>query len=387
MNNLWSESRKGKLSFGQIEGGSAGTMTVAYVLEQNTSIRLEGERLLVQRKKDTLRTLHIYKLKQLVLFGNVSITPPAMTKLLRENIDTVFMSRRGSYLGRLQGQFSKNITLRHKQFTKLMNRDYASRIARAIVAGKLANMRSVLMRIKRNRDDVNLAKQVAGIRKIMGRVRNATELESLRGFEGSASAIYFEGFGRGFLGDEVSFKKRARRPPTDPVNALLSLGYTLLLNSVLGAVCMVGFDPYLGTLHSVDYGRPSLALDMMEEWRPLVVDTLVLSVFNLKALTLSDFRKELNADESEQNRDDAEFRGKAGSTTDDPGYPPLLPVRLTDDGFRKFIVQFERKMNQKISHRLTGQQLSYRDCIREQVRHFARVVRGEEKEYSPVVLR
>ncbi|RLB06326.1 MAG: CRISPR-associated endonuclease Cas1 [Deltaproteobacteria bacterium] len=363
------------------------TMVVAYILEQNTSIRLEGERLLVQRKKDTLRTLHIYKLKQLVLFGNISLTPAVITRLFRENIDTVFMSRAGRYMGRLQGQFSKNITLRHEQFARMMDAGYAVETARAIVAGKLANMRSVLMRIKRSRDEAALGKQVAGIKKIMGKVRQATDLDSLRGYEGSASAMYFEGFARGLLGNEVGFEKRVRRPPTDPVNALLSLGYTLLLNSVMNAVCMVGFDPYLGTLHAVEYGRPSLVLDLMEEWRPLVVDTLVLSVFNLKTLTLSDFKKGVDVDESEETRENGDSLDEKSAVTDELSREPALPVRLTDDGFRKFIVQFERKMNQKIRHRLTGQQLSYRDCIREQVRHFARVVRGEEKAYRPMVMR
>ena len=216
------------------------------------------------------------------------------------------------------------------------------------------------------------------------------DLDSLRGLEGKASAAYFEGFSRGFLAEGVSFSKRVRRPPTDPVNALLSLGYTLLFNSVMGAVSLVGFDPYLGALHAVDYGRPSLALDLMEEWRPLVVDTLVLSVFNLKSLTLEDFVK-TGEIEHDSGRDVFEDEGVSESAdrtegTDGKG-DVTLPVKLTDAGFRKFIVQFERKMHQKIKHHLTQQQLSYRDCIREQVRHFARVVRGEEKRYQPMISR
>ena len=365
-------------------------MAVAYVLEQNTFIRLEGERLIVQKRRDVLHTLHIFKLDQLVLFGNVSLTPPAIQRLLSEGVDTVFMSRNGHYKGRLQPPLSKNITLRCEQFEKLKNEEFCLKVAQAIVRGKIANMRAILMRLARNREGLKLEDHILQIRNLGERVSGVQDLDSLRGLEGKASAAYFEGFSRGFLAEGVSFNKRVRRPPTDPVNALLSLGYTLLFNSVMGAVSLVGFDPYLGALHAVDYGRPSLALDLMEEWRPLVVDTLVLSVFNLKSLTLEDFVK-TGEIEHDSDRDVFEDEGVSESAdrtegTDGKG-DVTLPVKLTDAAFRKFIVQFERKMHQKIKHHLTQQQLSYRDCIREQVRHFARVVRGEEKRYQPMISR
>ncbi len=357
-------------------------MAVAYVLEQNTTVRLEGERLIVERKKQVLHALHIFKLSQIIVVGNVSLTPPVVFRLLRDGIDTVFMSRNGKYLGRLQPLMSKNITLRCEQFDRLRDEEFSLKMARSFVEGKLANMRATLMRINRNRENARLGKEIGKIKKISNRVSKADNLNSLRGFEGQGSAVYFEGFSRGFITEEITFKKRVRRPPTDPVNALLSLGYTFLLNNVMSAVCLVGFDPYLGSLHAVEYGRPSLVLDLMEEWRPIVVDSLVLSAINLKAITLEDF-KIRPCDEEEincyrQNNDQPDEPADTSST---------LPVRLTDDGFRKFVVQFERKMNQKIKHEATGQQLSYRDCIREQVRHFARVIRGEEKDYKPMVLR
>ncbi|MBW1730599.1 MAG: CRISPR-associated endonuclease Cas1 [Deltaproteobacteria bacterium] len=361
-------------------------MAVAYVLEQNTFIRMEGERFLVQRKKDVLHTIHIFKLDQLVLFGNVSLTPPVIKRLLKEGIDTVFMSRNGRYLGRLQSPFSKNITLRCKQYEKMSDPVFSTKMAKAIVGGKLANMRTVLMRINRNRKEARLDDNILGIKKIAEKVPAADDLDAVRGYEGKASAVYFEGFSRGFLAEGVTFKKRIRRPPTDPVNALLSLGYTLLFNSVMGAVSLVGFDPYLGALHSVDYGRPSLALDLMEEWRPLIVDTLVLSVFNMKTLTLDDFEKGNTTDDVDihdvvNEKDDSntnEGNDQEGSS---------LPIKLTNSGFRKFILQFERKMSQKVKHHITGQQLSYRDCIREQIRQYARVIRDEEDRYQPITSR
>jgi CRISPR-associated protein Cas1 len=163
----------------------------------------------------------------------------------------------------------------------------------------------------------------------------------------------------------------------------------------MAAVSLVGFDPYLGCLHTVEYGRPSLALDLMEEWRPVIVDSLVLSVFNLKAITTDDFifsrAEDAENDEDRLNEepisaDDLVEDGPvpAGSVQDDR---KGLPVKLTDAGFRKFIAQFERKMGEKVRFHLTGQQFSYRDCIREQARHFARYVRGEDKEYQPMLVR
>ncbi len=158
------------------------------------------------------------------------------------------------------------------------------------------------------------------------------------------------------------------------MNALLSLGYTFLFNVFLAAVHMVGLDPYLGTLHVVDYGRPSLPLDLMEEWRPIIVDALVLSVFNLKTITDKDF----TAESRDANEDAlAEATGEAGAAGG-------TPVYLTDSGFRKFLTQFERKMAQTVSFHLTGQDLSYRDCIREQLRHFVRYVKGEDETYVPM---
>ncbi len=358
-------------------------MTVAYVMEQGASIRLEGERLVVEKKKNTLHTLHIYRLSQLVLYGNVSLTPPVISKLLGKGIDTVFMTRSGRYQGRLQAPLSKNISLRCEQFARLGDREFCLNIAKSIVTGKLTNMRSVLMRIKRKTDDPSLNRYIEQIKSIAEKAREADDMESLRGFEGAGSSAYFSGFSRGFMCDGICFKKRVRRPPTDPVNVLLSLGYTLLFNNVMSAVSMVGFDPYMGALHSTEYGRPSLALDLMEEWRPVIVDTVVMSVFNLKVIDVSDFEGCVVME------DDAEdlSKGKNDDHTADAEDNEGLPIRLTDNGFRKFVVQFERKMNQKVKYVPSGQQLSYRDCIREQVRHFARVIRGEDQDYRPMAVR
>ncbi len=350
-------------------------MGVAYVLEQNASVVKEGERILIKKGKTLLHTLHIFKLDQLVLFGNVLITPPAISFLLKSGVDTVFMSKNGRYKGRLQGPYSKNITLRQEQFKKMSNKSFCVKTACFIVEGKLQNLRTLLMRINRTRPSARLEDKILRLKNIINKIASTDDMETIRGIEGIGSVIYFEGFPRGILIKDFSFNKRVRRPPTDPVNALLSLGYTFLFNEMMGAVSMIGLDPYLGTLHSVEYGRPSLPLDLMEEWRPVIIDTLVLSLINMKTITLQDFIIENNKNRKESMEDDELFTAEH------------LPVRLTDAGMKKFIAQYERKLAQRVKYHLTGQNLSYRDCIREQVRHFARYLRGEEGKYIPITVK
>ncbi len=357
-------------------------MSVLYLLEQNASLSKEGGRLVIKKEGSVSQTVHLFKLDQIVLFGNIFLTPAVIRYLLKEGIDTAFMTRRGKYLGRLQSALGKNIVLRREQFRKMEDPAFCLRTAKSIVKGKLSNLRAVLMRLNRTRENIELDDQILSLRNLMSKIDEADNIESLRGYEGRGTAIYFEGFSKGFLTDDFEFPGRARRPPTDPVNALLSLGYTLLLNQVIASVNLVGFDPYFGSLHSMDYGRPSLALDLMEEWRPTIVDTLVLSVLNLKVLSPSDFEERPWIEE--------EVDGGSVDVEGDSSERPRekkVSVILTDNGFRKFITQYERKISQKVQYHLTGDQLSYRDCVREQVRHFARYLRGEEDEYKPMPLK
>lgn len=361
-------------------------MSIAYLVEQNATVAKEGNRLLVKKGGELFHTFHTFKLDQIIIFGNIFLTPSALKHLLKNQIDTAFMTTRGKYLGRLQPIHSKNIILRKTQFRRADDSEFSLYTSKTIVKGKLNNLRAVLMRLNRNRPEVDMSDHILRIRNLIKKVDAALSNESIRGYEGKGTALYFDGFSKGILSKEIIFKSRIRRPPTDPVNALLSLGYTLLFNTVLSSLEMAGFDPYIGYLHSVEYGRPSLALDLMEEWRPVIIDTLVLSVINLKVLALEDFTfmacgdgdvEDLENDKKENNY----------PQNDHDAEEIKIPVRLTDAGFRKFIIQFERKMSQKVQYHLKNQNLSYRDCIREQIYHFARYVKGEEKEYIPITLK
>lgn len=358
-------------------------MSVVYVVEQGAVLAREGNHLVVRREGRARRVLHVFRLEQLLIFGNVMLTPAARTLLLSRGVDTAFFSARGRYLGRLSPPLGKNVVLRREQFRRAEDPAFCLETARALVAGKVANCRALLLRLNRSREGLDLSGHVLTLRTLLERIEGARSVESLRGYEGRATACYFEGFARGLLVPWVAFERRVRRPPTDPVNALLSFGYGLLFNVVFGAVNAAGLDPYLGFLHAVDYGRPSLVLDLMEEWRPVIVDSLVLSVLNLRAIDSRDFQT-VTLEESMR-----EGLAEAGPEREEEGSAGHegAPLRLTQAGLRKFITQFERRMAQKVHHPVAGRQLSWRECIREQVQQFARYVRGQVAGYRPMAWR
>lgn len=179
-------------------------------------------------------------------------------------------------------------------------------------------------------------------------------LETILGMEGAGSAAYFHCFGKLIVDqNQWPFASRIKRPPTDPVNSLLSFGYSLLTNQVASAVQLVGFDHYVGYLHSSFYGRPALALDIMEEFRPIIVDSVVLTMINKRMLTPDDFVVELGA------------------------------YRLKDERRKVFFKAFEERLNEAISHPVFGYQTTYRRCLELQVRLLAKCLTGEIDEYPP----
>jgi CRISPR-associated protein Cas1 len=264
---------------------------IAYIKTQGAKIIREGRHLLVKQNGDICNTLFTYRLQQLLIFGNIEITHPAMCLLMKHNIDTVFLTRTGRYLGRIAPPESKNVFLHKRQYDLLDDPAFSIRMARSIVTGKLSNMATLLMRIKRTRNRPEAGAKAEEITRLMTKLDQADSIDSLRGYEGRGTALYFDAFKHGFI-ENLEFFKRVRRPPTDPINSVLSLLYTFLMNRMYAAVRIAGLDPYPGFLHSLDYGRFSLVLDLMEEFRTIIVESLVLSLFNLKILQRSDFHLE-----------------------------------------------------------------------------------------------
>ena len=384
---------------------------IIYVKTQGARIVKEGRHLLVKKGDGVYNTLFTYKLDQLLLFGNIEITHNAMCQLMRENIDTVFLTRYGRYLGRLAAPESKNVFLHKAQYILLDAPEFGLALARDIVAGKLANMATLLMRIKRSRKIPEAGIMAREIQDLMPKLAGADSVDSVRGYEGRGSALYFKGFRHGFV-EDMGFRKRVRRPPTDPVNSVLSLLYTFLMNRVYAAVRIAGLDPYPGFLHSADYGRYSLVLDLMEEFRTIVADTLTLSLFNLKILQKNDFHVEVPVeatagttvsgdppditsdpiglismkDEEPGSFDLPEQRMEVGPVPAEQ-VTGKYPVKLSPEAFKRVIDAFEKKLTTTFHYPPAARQLTYGDAIIFQAGRFRKVIEGEVDVYQPLLLK
>lgn len=331
-------------------------MAPVYVREDGAVVRRRGQRLLVTRQKEQLLDLPLLHVDQLILMGHVQITSQAVAMLLKREVDVVFLSRGGKFLGRLLHTGSKFAKLRHAQLKQMSREPVTLAIAKQVVLGKLYNQQELLTKYAAAGNGVTRA--IDGIGRILGQASKSRNIDSLRGYEGSGGAHYWGAF-KALLPNTFGFAGRKYYPPPDPVNAMLSFGYSLLLKDVTAAVQVVGLDPYLGFFHTIDYGRPSLALDMMEEFRPILVDWIVLEMVRQGEITAADF----------------EMTGR-----------PKQPVRLTEGMIDKLIKQYEQQSGKKVPHVLAGGETSYRRVIELQTRRLARLVMGDVRNYEPFLL-
>jgi CRISPR-associated protein Cas1 len=331
-------------------------MAVLYVTEPKSKLYLEGKRLVVEVEDKLTHQFPSLKLDKVVIFGNVRIDTPVITHCLKEGIDMVFLSNKGQYYGRLQAPESKNLQSRRLQYEISSNPQKCVLFARKFIQGKVRNMRVLLQR--HSGTSYRFHEIVNQLAKIVEQVKRATTLPEIRGLEGTASRLYFSVFGE-MIPSGFKFEGRHRRPPTDPVNSLLSFGYTILVYEVFSAVAQVGFDPYFGLLHEDKYGRPSIALDLMEEYRPIIVDVTVLMVLNKKLVKRDDF-----------------YTSEEGA------------VLIADDARKKFIEQLEKRLNTKVQYQNGPrlEKISYRKTILKQVYRLLRAFKGEE-EYSCVEIK
>jgi CRISP-associated protein Cas1 len=323
------------------------------------------------------KRIPLHKVDDVVVMGEVTMTTSALYLLLEINIEFHFLNYFGQFKGRLSPPLTKNSLLRMAQHRAHNDMTRRCELARRFVIGKLSNQRTMLQRHNRRQPDAALSHEIDHIAILIRDLTTlsvvtetvqqlisgdtaivGTPLESILGLEGAGSAAYFRCFGK-LLADQQQwpFAGRVKRPPTDPVNALLSYGYSLLTSQVASTLQMVGFDQYIGYLHSSTYGRPALALDLMEEFRPIIVDSVVLTLLNNRMLTLSDFIIELGA------------------------------YRLKKEPRKLFLTRFEERLNEEITHPIFGNKVKYRRCIELQARLIAKYLTGEIKEYPPFTSR
>jgi len=333
-----------------------------YVQSAGAKIGRSGAELTVETRDGEKHKVRIADTSHVALFGAVQISTQAVQDLCDRGIPVVYLSSGGWFYGITRGMDHKNVDLRRRQFAAAESTDRALQIAKRLVSVKIRNCRTL---IRRNADEPP-ARTLERMKELASSVEDATSLESLLGLEGTAARVYFEAYGQllkppadegNANGMTLDFDGRNRRPPRDPVNALLSLGYSLLAKDLTIALQAVGFDPFLGFYHQPRYGRPALALDIMEEFRPLVVDSVVLSAVNTGAVKVSDFIR----------------RGGA--------------VTLTPSGRTKFLRAYERRMDEEISHPVFSYRISYRRTLEVQIRLLSRYLTGEINEYPPFATR
>ena len=322
-----------------------------YVQEQGARVGLDGDVLEVRsRDRSVIGKARLFELSQLVLLGNVQVSAQAIRELCGREIPVCWMSFGGWLSGFADGLGHNNVELRRAQFRAAEDAGTALRLARRFVRNKVANCRTLL---RRNHPDAPES-TLREMSMLADGTESASGLPELLGIEGNAARLYFEAFpaliraGKDLAFD---FTTRSRRPPKDPVNALLSFAYSLLAKDIAVAARAVGLDPFLGFYHQPRYGRPALALDLMEEFRPIIADSVVLSAINTGAVTGSDFVRS------------------------------SLGVAMKPEGRKRFMRAYERRLEEEVTHPVFGYRISYRRILEVQCRLLARHLLGEIASY------
>lgn len=332
-------------------------MSTLYVVEPGARLEKSYGRLLVIDEDEVILRVPINRVSRVVLVGWAGTTTPALHAVLDAGIPLLLIRRSGELLGQLSPPTPANLPLRRAQYRRDTERDFCLTLARSLVAGKLRNQRTLARRLARRHEHIQAA-QVDDLDKAVLRAGQADDLETLRGIEGQAARTYFAIYRAAFAAD-WQFQNRNRRPPRDPINALLSLGYTLLNQNLMTALEIVGLDPYLGYFHAESYGRPALALDLLEEFRAPAIDSLVLDMTSHRLLQPDDFET-------------------------DPNGGGML---LRPSGLRRFLHRFNRQLESEREVRELGRRLSYRKLFEVQARKLARVIVGQDPEYRPFIAR
>lgn len=317
-------------------------MATLYLMEQGTTVYKENLRLVVWVPDELKIEIPIREVERILVFGNIQITTQAINACLQEKILILFLNLSGQYKGHLWNLESIHLGNELAQIDKRQDTGFQLRVSQAIVRGKLLNSKQFLLRLNRKRNLREVDQAIAGITSDINALNTADNLDRLRGYEGIAAARYFPAFGKLITNPAFTFSLRYRQPPTDPVNSLLSFGYTLLFNNVLSLIIAEGLSPYFANFHYGAHKKPYLAFDLMEEFRSPIVDSLVLKTLNASVFEADDF----------------ELIASMGA------------VYLSDSARRKFLEEFERRMKEEVSHPDLQSQVSYRETIQLQIRRY-----------------
>jgi len=341
-------------------------LNTLYVTTQGAYLARDGETVLVRVEQETRLRVPIHTLGGIVCFGQVSCSPPLMGLCAERCVAVSFLTEHGKFFARVQGPVSGNVLLRREQYRQADSEAFSTRIAQAVVLAKIANCRTVLQRARRDHADSVSAPQLSALETVAARLDRLLEdavlcrpdatVDAVRGLEGDAARSYFEVFDHLVTAqkEDFFFRERSRRPPLDNLNSLLSFLYTLLVHDITAALETVGLDPAVGYLHRDRPGRPSLALDLMEEFRPVLADRLALSLVNRQ-----------------------QVRGKGFTKTESGA------VTMDDDTRKEVLVAYQKRKQEEIQHPFLGEKVEFGLLPFVQAMLLARFLRGELDGYPP----
>lgn len=330
-------------------------MATMYVTEPGARIEKEYRRILVTKQDEVLKVAPLSRLSEIVLVGRVGATTPALLALLGAGIGLTFVNRSGRLRGRLVPPMPKNIPARKAQYAAASDPAFCLEVSRRFVEGKLRNCRAMAYRVARRL--ASPPAELERLEKSIDKIEDAGDLATLMGTEGAGTRAYFAVWRRAFSGD-LRFERRTRRPPKDPINALLSLGYSLLTQNLMTACEVAGLDPYDGFFHADKHGRPALALDLMEEFRPVVADSVAQTLVNKRMVGRDDF-----------------------------GPGPGGGVALNRRGLKRFFAGYTRRLNTQVTHPYYKRRLTYQQCFEVQARLLRKAIEGELDVYPPFRVR
>ena len=337
-------------------------LNTLFVTTQGAYLNKEGEAVIVSIERETKLRVPIHTLGGIVCFGNVMCSPFLMHHCAENNVNVSFLSGHGRFLARVQGPVSGNVLLRREQYRRADSPEFCTTIARTILMAKTANSRAVLQRALRDHGEQKDMKPVEIAVRRLGRLiedlRREISLDSLRGREGDASRVYFDVFDSLITvqKEDFFFRGRNRRPPTDNMNALMSFVYTILAHDCVGALEAIGLDPQVGFLHKDRPGRPSMALDLMEEFRPFFADRLVLSLVNLR-----------------------QVQGKGFVKTESGA------VEMTEDTRKAVLVAYQKRKQEEVLHPFINETAPLGLLFHLQALLLARYLRGDMDGYPPFI--
>ncbi len=331
-------------------------MSTLYVTDQGAYLSVKNQQFQVYYQGELRIKVPASRVSNIVLFGCCNVSHGAVSHALRQRIPIMYLSQRGRYFGRLQTEGDAKVEYLMQQVICSQNPEFTRKQAENIVSAKLHNSRALLMKLNRRRPSKLAASAIDLIADLRDNLSQADSMDALRGYEGKAATLYFQALGSLFTG-VFAFEKRTRRPPTDPINSLMSLGYTLLSQNVFSFVQAVGLHTHFGNLHVPRDNHPALVSDLMEEFRAQLVDSLVAYLINSKIFTPEEF-----------------------TSPDEKGGVYLQPHSL-----KKFLKHWEEKLQSDVTHLHTGYQVNFRRCLELQVREYVACLTGEVEMYRPMI--